>query len=326
MPEAERLRQFRAHLEHTLQLIRAQEKTFYAFLGECAQLAADNMQDVRLEQLQFEIDALQTPPSVIWGEVLTNVALGFALEVGIVFGWHAIAAGVISVRGMHELIKVARVAEQEVKRTNQMGIDRMLAQLREAHRPVLHARKHGLALNTQRGSWFFPVTGADGVTTIPSHLYSREGSATVFEPTVMREQLRSQDLQLRQQIRQAELASVSNASPMTRVLRTYDVAVNNGDVALAAKKVKAGWGDWWEKNIGNEKGGVILDTTQNVLQAIESKLREEVPPGDSSYEPFLTSELTGRYLTWVADQRLAVVETYANQRVLLATVPSGTDY
>jgi len=51
--------------------MQAYELEYYTFLSECALLAADNMQDIRIENLQLQVAALADPPDRPWGEVLT---------------------------------------------------------------------------------------------------------------------------------------------------------------------------------------------------------------------------------------------------------------
>lgn len=85
-------------------MLQVYEQAFYTFIGECSVLAAENMQDIRLEIVENEIKLIKTPPEKEWGEVIFDVAKGFALQATIIAGSYAglelVLGGVLSISGL----------------------------------------------------------------------------------------------------------------------------------------------------------------------------------------------------------------------------------
>lgn len=71
------------------------ERDLYDFIAECAQLAAQNMQDVRLATIEDRLDTLESGGQSSWADFVIDLALVMAVEVAIVVAPH-LAVGVVS--------------------------------------------------------------------------------------------------------------------------------------------------------------------------------------------------------------------------------------
>jgi hypothetical protein len=318
LQESERLAVFRAHLEYTLDVMQANEEAYFAILGECAQLAANNMQDVRLENLELQVNALEHPPEKPWGEVFTDVALSFALQVGVVLGAEVAATGVIAAVGLRSIMKATRTSRAELiaARSETVFLNDTLLHLQAKKAALRVLRRGGFSFQASRGGWRVQP-GSFGFRsgpafTVPGHAFTKLGNQVVVNPAYLRDEYDT----VVTHISIAQAATTTNSVRVSKAVKTYEDAVANA--AVAAAKIKSGWGRWWRENIGNERGGVLLDSTMNVMTAIgQGAHNQDADVAGSSGEPFLTSEITGRYLEWVCEERLDTVENYAFMRLLL---------
>ncbi|MBN8214443.1 MAG: hypothetical protein J0M09_16095 [Xanthomonadales bacterium] len=320
LQESERAPLLRAYLEYTLELAQASEQRYYDFLGECAALAADNMQDIRIEHLAQRLDAAESPPARPWGEVVTDVALGFALQLGVLLGWEMVAGGVIALAGGRALLRATRSAQIEVGAARSKSFE-----LASKHWSMWHTRSNllqleygGFRAKSTRGGWL--VSPASGTWRyggsesfeVPSGLiYSRDGKISL-------DYIRKEIDDISLEIKLAEAATDSNNKRMQDALKTYEAALADG--TKASDKIKSEWGDTWRNNVGNEKGGLLLSTTEEIVKAIDEigKNAHAAPQSSTAVvEPFLSSEVTGRYLDWIGEAWLDTTESYANMRLML---------
>lgn len=317
LPPADRPAALRSFLEYTLELAEAGELEHYTFLSECALLAVDSVQDVRLEALELELEALHEPPAKQWGEVVLDVALTFAVQAAILVFWEAAAAGVILVAGQRSIMLAKRAAESEVlaaRSAQQAVADRMTA---------LRARLEEVDEQT-----FLLARGGYTTVPVPGGWMVKPGPVEQFEPfepgrlgDVVLEYERVAD-----QMLLTELATPRITDQVMKAVEKYEDVALNGASATAA--LKAGWGKKWRSTIGSEKGGVIVAVSQAVIDGAAA-----VADGSrsASQQPLLASEVTGRFLDWAGEERLRVVQTYANLRLVLratsdADLVAGDDY
>lgn len=111
----------RAWLEHAIDRVEAVELSFYDFLSECALLAGENMQDVRLQFVERRLDDLENPPGPTLRDVLVAFAIVLAVELAVVAAVHAAipaliggaVAGVAGARRFRALAKSGAPANRK---------------------------------------------------------------------------------------------------------------------------------------------------------------------------------------------------------------------
>jgi len=111
----------------------------------------------------------------------------------------------------------------------------------------------------------------------------------------------------------AHMATARTAERVARAVDTYTDVLVNGAARKSA--LQHDWGEAWRVTIGNEKGGVIVAVSQAFTDGALVAARAESEA--SSGQPFLASEVAGRYLDWASEERLGVVQAYASQRMAL---------
>lgn len=303
LPGADRAPALRARLEYGLDVAEADEAEFYTFLSECALLAVDSMQDVRLHHLEVQVDNLADPPPKPWGEVVTDVVLAFAMQAAILLLWEGAVAGVILVRSQMQIRAAQRAAEAAAftGRTTHRAMTGKLAALKteldelaSTQAKVRILTRGGYTAVPDGRGWLVKPAPGDAVGPFPAD--KLVGS---FQRLVDRTTL-------------AQQATQRNAVEVARALATYDELLAGGAAGRALQR--QGWGDGWRDTIGSEKGGVIVAVTQ---AALEGAIAAQGSADPASGEPFLVSEVAGRYLDWAGEERLAVAQTYANLRLTL---------
>jgi hypothetical protein len=316
LAEADRARLLRAYLEYALEIAQAREEQYFSFLGECALLAADNMQDIRLDDLELRVSRIENPPPKEWGEVVTDVAVGFALQFFIWIALEGVAAGVIAVVAWKEVsaaTRAARAALTAARSGEQKNLESLLVGLQQEKKNLKLLQRGGYQASTQRGGWRIQGEGSErGRYDFQIPTNAADPTTGAVNPEYLRDQLNG----LTAKIAIAQAATRRSSVATSKALATYDAAIANGPASRALSR--SAWGGFWRDNIGNEKGGIVVSLTQTAvndsLSAAGGMLTD--PPAQGN-EPFLSSEVTGRYLNWTCAQRQDIAEEYANLRLLL---------
>jgi hypothetical protein len=331
LQESERAPLLRAYLEYALEVTQAHEEHYYRFLGECATLAADNMQDIRIEHLEQRVDAIENPSTRPWGEVVTDVALTFALQLGILLGWEVIAGGVIALAGGRAVVRATRVAQLEVTaaRTESMEISAEYRRLFNMRSNLHHISNGGFVAKPTRGGWrISPSTKTWRWGDLGDVVVENEGfdiPSALIDPGNTKytlDKINEEIDNISLQLVLAEVPTRENAKRFENALKTYEEALADG--AKASDKIKADWGQTWRDNVGNEKGGILLGTTEEIANALGELSKTgggSQPSKTAVVEPFLSSEITGRYLDWVGQTQLDAIENYAGMRLMLRAMP-----
>jgi hypothetical protein len=316
LEEADRARLLRAYLEYTLEIAQAREEQYFTFLGECALLAADNMQDIRIDDLELRVSRIANPPPKEWGEVVTEVAVGLALQFVIWIALEGVAAGVVAIVAWKEVsaaTRAARDALSAARSGEQKNLELLLGGLQQQKKNLKLLERGGYVSSTQRGGWRIQGSGYEKNRydfQIPTH--AKDAATGAVSPQYLRDELNS----LTAKIAIAQAATRSNSVATSKALAAYDAALANGPANRTALRDE--WGDFWRDNIGNEKGGILVSLTQTAvsgsLEAAGGMLADPAAPAN---EPFLSSEVTGRYLNWTCTQRQEIAEEYANLRLLV---------
>ncbi len=319
LEESDRIRYLRAYLEYVLDRMRANEEDHFGFLADCAMLAAENVQDIRIEHLELRFDALVNPPPKPWGEVFTDVAMTLALQAGILIGWQAAMAGFLSVLawGMVRKSTLSALLATEAARFNKGGAFAHLDTARRERQALEDVAFGRVNMRAYRGGWWVP-SRVGGESSIPLRAIEKvsppyPGTGKVYA-TVNANYVREVD----QRILFWQNETASTSQHLAKAVDTYEKAFQ--DAALAAKGAKKGWGDTWDKVLNGAWGGVSVGTTQTAVTAANAALDSGSNSGDAVNaiaKPFLASEVVGRYLDWISDERMLVAEAYASMRMML---------
>lgn len=322
LDEADRIQYLRAYLGYVIDRIQADEEDHLGFLAECAMLAAENVQDIRIEHLELRFDALVNPPPKPWGEVFTDVAMALAIQAGIVIGWQAAMAGFLSLlaRGMARKNTLSAFAAISAARFREAGAYGHL-QTSRLERQALEDLGYGrVNMRAYRGGWWVPTRGGGEISIPPNAVQSLSppypGTGKVY-PTINMDYVRRVD----QQILFWQNETASRSQQVAKAVETYDKAFE--DAALAAKQARKGWGERWNELMNGSWGGVIVGTTQSALSAVDAALDSASDAANAAARPFLASEVVGRYLDWVGDERMLIAETCAGMRMMLNATGDG---
>ncbi len=321
LDESDRLRYLRAYLGYVIDRIRANEEDHLAFLAECAMLAAENVQDIRIEHLELRFDALVNPPPKPWGEVFTDVAMALAMQAGIVIGWQATMAGFLSVLAWGAVRKntLSAFAATSAARFQEASVHRHLETSR-LERQALEDLGYGrVNMRAYRGGWWVPTRGGGEISLPPNAIQSLSppypGTGKVY-PTINPDYVRTVD----QKILFWQNETARSSQQLAKAVDTYEKAFD--DAALAAKQARKGWGERWNELMNGSWGGVIVGTTQTALSAADAALDSASDPS-KAVAPFLASEVVGRYLDWVGDERILIADTCAGMRMMLDATADG---
>ncbi|MFO1225311.1 hypothetical protein [Roseateles sp.] len=321
LSEADRLRLLRAYIEYSLEILQANEAEYFDFLAECALLAADNMQDIRLDQIELRVQAIETPPPKAWGEVLTDFALGVGVQIGILVGLELAACSAMALAGWREISLATRAARQDLYalRPADPKLNAALAALQDEQFALQIMSSGSVIVKPTRGGWIVkpgwnePAIGPSGMR-MPYDKYDWSNQVGAWtQLSYWRD--RYDEVAARTAI--ARAATRSKAQTYLNALATYEKAAT--DAAAATAIVKSGWGKTWRNVIGDERGGVITGTASDALDAVLQVVKQAgtAAPSSAGAMPFLTSEITGRYLNWLREERLRCVGDYAAMKFTL---------
>jgi len=294
LPAEQRAPQMRSILEHGLDMLQVYEQEFYTFIGECSMLAAENIQDIRLEIVENEIKLIKTPPEKEWGEVIFDVAAGFALQAIIIAGSYAgmelVLGGVLSISGLKFLGKEALVSGAELaeKRALNTAIESRITELQGK------ASQMQEALKANKG--WGKIRPCKKIGEMNSIDFLQEFISTDVE-LVLARSARKQ----------------TSADYIDAIEAFQDVILNK----TISSQTKKDWKAWFENNIGNEKGGLYISTFQDILSSVNVALSQDANQEVKSREPFLSSQITGAFLNWASAKRLETVEMYSALRTSL---------
>lgn len=300
----------RQYLEYGLERLQALEQEHYTFLGECAQLAADNLQDIRVRDLEQRVTALEAPDEATWGETFLAVVTNIALQLLVLWALEELAVQVIAFAANAEASAKIRAAVAELKyapNTTKQDLRMALENVTNRKRAVDLAPQalNGIAEAVRSGNippgGFAILVDTDVIETVKS---LDDWYEVADEVTLRRLQVRDQMMLARQALAENE----------AKALTAYDHArTKAGDEAIHAYSAK--WRDW----IGGEKGGLALTPGYMLLDQARLALLN-AHAAQSNADPdagtaFLTSTVSGRFLSYASNMRLQVAEEYAALRL-----------
>lgn len=103
--------------EPGLEQLQWVEDSFYDYLAEYAMLVGENLQDVRLPDLESRVEALELPPSPAAAELLGEQVTEFAIVLALAGLVHARVGTVLFWAGRRALSRTAQAGAREAVRT-----------------------------------------------------------------------------------------------------------------------------------------------------------------------------------------------------------------
>ena len=294
----------RQQLEYGLERLQALEQEHYTFLGECAQLAAENVQDIRVRDLEQRLTALENPHEATWGETLLAVVTNIAMQVIVLVAVEALATMVIAFTAkVVALAAIRGAATKFVPSTAKQELVHTLDSLANSKK-VADLAPYALeeiAENVRRGE--IPDAGY----TILVDANKTRVVKSIDDWHSVSDEVLKRRMELADEFSLAKHAIALNDK---RVLDAYeDAKTNAGDAAI--KKYSNVWGDW----IGGEQGGLALTPGYMLLEKTKQVIEDGSRVSDETRYTFLTSTVSGRFLSYASNMRLQVAEEYAALRL-----------
>jgi hypothetical protein len=297
----------REYLERGLERLQAIEQQHYAFLAECALLAADNVQDVRLFDLERRVQALENPDSD-WGELLLGVALNVALQVAVLVALEAAAALAIALIGRSGAAKVMRDAAAsydpvtlltETRTSYQQSISKRRWAESADHK--LDRIAYDLAQGTVEPGGFKIDIAPAGKSPLTVQNMADWTSAKA-QVAALRDALNAEV-----QIGRRAMAQ-NNSRAQGAYAYTLSLADAAGDDAINA------WSKDWRDFIGGERGGLLLTPAYTLFDKVRADLAKVDIQAQRPRLP-ISSEIAGRLLAWASQKQLEVADDYAAWRL-----------
>ena len=304
-PEA-RAPAVREYLERGLARLQALEHQHFAFLGECAMLAADNVQDMRLYELERRVRLLENPESD-WGEVLLGVVLNVAVQIAVLVAWEAAVGALISLVGSSV---VSRALTQSAASYDPANIEQAL---RNSYKQSVATRNRAHSVNflldriaedaarntlpaegvvVDLGNGLAPMT----VKTSRDWLIAKTTAATLLS------------------VRNAEMQVSRRAVAESK--KTAQQAFENAlaDAQAAGDRAIKAWSADWRDFVGGERGNLVLSPAYSVFDKLRSDIYTAEVPTPQTWLP-ITSEVAGRFLDWTSQRAFEVADEYESWRL-----------
>jgi hypothetical protein len=294
----------RQQLEYGLERLQALEQEHYTFLGECAQLAAENVQDIRVRDLEQRLTALENPPEATWGETFLAVVTNIAMQIIVLVAVEALAVVVIAFTAKVVALGAIRSAATKfVPSTTKQELIHSLDSLANSKK-VADLAPYALeeiAENVRRGE--IPDAGY----TILVDANKTRVVKSIDDWHSVSDEVLKRRMELADEFILAKHAVAQND---TDVLKAYaDAKTNAGDAAI--KKYSSAWRDW----VGGEQGGLALTPGYTLLEKLKQVIEDGSRASDETRHTFLTSTVSGRFLSYASNMRLQVAEEYAALRL-----------
>ena len=293
----------REYLERGLARMRAIEEQHYRYLAECALLAANNVQDVRLYDLERRVDRLENP-SAGWGEVFLAVALNVAVTIAALAAWELAVAAALAMAGRVVAFQAARSAVRgylpsAAKQDLLMSFDRTAQRL-----GAIDQARQDLALISGPLSRGEVPDGGWAISTFA------DGSSPLRVRTLQEWDQASRLVALQRTNTQAELQVLNRALPLNNAAAARALQKALADSGAAGDAAVAAWSAQWREFIGGERGGLALDPVTAVLEQAHRELQRAAGADAALPRLPITSEIAGRFLDWTRENELQAADDY----------------
>jgi hypothetical protein len=284
------------YIEHGLDRLQALEEEHYTFLSECAMLAANNMQDIRLRDLEQRVTDIETPPPETWGETLLGIVTDIAIQMAVLATLETGAGLVIAFLGKRAVGNALRAAATSWKpNTAKQELLRSYDSLRNSKKIAENASQalEQILEKIVGGKVHdkgFEVTIDFGQTRTINNM--NDWNNVAWELGVKEADL---DTKL-------YLAKKAMSENNERVLDAY----KSGDEAI--QKYSHEWRDF----IGGERGNLLITPTYTLISKVITNVANA--GSGTGATPFLSSSVTGGFLKYASFMRLQIAEAYSSMR------------
>lgn len=280
----------RSAIDLALDRVATAEHAYYDFLAECALLAAQNMQDVRLHDVERRLQRLESPERPGLGEVVIETAIIFGVELIFTVGapWIATPVFVFLTSGL-----IARSGRVNAKRVSQLAATPQFA-------------NHG-RLETDLASARFDLGVAK--RSFYANVHLSDEALVVYYERVRKARAKVQGAQTAVELAGLELAKAD------KVIAAYYSAVAGRTAKLKSKALteflNGATGHTLKGRLGESSGQQVADLLSDAFKHAGDSA------GVLAESPFLSSTVLGTILSHLRDARVEAARGHSYTRLLL---------
>lgn len=292
----------RQHLEYGLVRLQRLEEEHYSFLGECAVLAAQNMQDLRLRDLEQRVGKLEHPPEPSWGEMILKVVAELVIQLTtleLFEGAIAAAAYLGALRTLPTAVRAAWLASAPTTAPAQIIADEAAF---SAERETVNAAAQQLTAIVD--------TVIEGKTKVPPGGYQiTVGTGVVRKVVTLDDWIGANQEVADRGATLDELLELSReaiAGHGQRPVEKYQLALTQtGNEAIAR------YSEQWHAALEGHPGHIAFKAVENAVDTFTEWLGRAAAAEAEAGRPYVTSDTTGRFLNFASGKRMEVAEYYA---------------
>lgn len=300
--DARQIPLLKAAIEMILGRVSAAEQAYYDFLGECVMLAAQNMQDVRLHDLERRLNRLENPEGPSASDVLIETGLILAVELVMAIGAPWLAATVMTFASCRWIARSSRITEKGAGFLRRMR-DTTTYKLEAGEREILRARERLRIAETR-----LRAAAGDPYNPLPTQ---------ILVDDVVREAAALRNAESAVLVAGQELAGLdARSSRADAMIAAHQSALSARAAQLKSRKLTAflnGTAGHTLKGRLGESGG------QQVARLfLEASKQSGNGNGPTAHSPFLSSTVVGQMLGHLRRMRMEAARGHDFTRQLLA--------
>jgi hypothetical protein len=301
--EARKIPLLRNAIELALERVAAAEAHYYAFLGECALLASQNMQDVRLHDIERRLARIENPDAPGLGEILVETAIILGVELAVVLGAPLLAGPALIFVSSRVLARSSRITAAGTRRISRLRKNGPFEALSAAESDLVGAR---LAYGEAKRE--FRKAALSGGEIGPST------KAVLDAGRAKRDAERAVEL--------AGIALKDFDDSANALARAYNDALA-GKVARINSKplqtfLKGAAGHTVQTRLGESTGGYLADLIDRAMSPPERAA------AGTPESPFLSSTVVGQIVSRLRELGFEATQGHNFSRVLLRAVDDAS--
>ncbi len=298
----------RQYLEYGLDRMEGLEDAFYAFLADCAKFAAENLQDIRLLDIERRLGEIEHPEAPPFGQVLLSAALEFAVQsltlsaaeglANIVLSYMSNRALSVAMRSQYgDYIAAAKGVQKKMDtlkatfknlKSEESSLHNFQEKLPEIYESMILGKIK--SINLAGPQTIIPLNSPTDVVNVYSNINTRLNDIAA------------------QKILTGNLVrgKLEDAAKINDLVKEYEGKLNG-----EAMKRKTGWDDF----INGAKGSTyILNPINSILTKTYEWEQGRNQIDDNVILPYLGSTTTSKFLAWIRTERLVNAEQYSALR------------
>lgn len=288
----------RAAINNALEQVAAGEERYYDFLGECALLASQNMQDVRLHDVERRLARLEKPDAPSAYAVAFEVGVILAVELVVTLGAPWLAGPVLTFIAARSLARSSRVTARGTRRLTAAREFRS-TRLDSLETDLLQARDR-LAELKRRLKDFHP--------DYPPHGLREEVGAAA-------EAVRSAETA--RDLAAMSLADLQAGARVEKLVDAYQAALGGRLARLQSKQLS----DFLNGAVGHTIKGRIGESGGQELARLLTTDPTGAGSGTLAESPFLSSTVVGGVLSELRERQIEAASGHHLTRLVLDRIP-----